>query len=82
MAKIFGNTTATTIPIREGQAPFYVTVTSDTSGVYSADKTYDEIYAAYNDGKHILVKLTSGDCVYDFHLSAVEFECLYFTVIH
>jgi hypothetical protein len=85
MAKIFGNTTATTIPIKEGQAPFYVTVTSDTSGVYSADKTYEEIYAAYQEGKHILVKELSayeGGAAYEYHLSAVEGGYLYFTVIH
>ncbi len=85
MAKIFGNTTATTTPIKEGQAPFYVTVTSDTSGVYSADKTYEEIYAAYQEGKHILVKELSayeGGAAYEYHLSAVEGGYLYFTVIH
>lgn len=85
MAKIFGNTIATTIPIKEGQAPFYVTVRLDSSGVYSADKTYAEIYAAYQEGKHILVKERTrdeGNRTYEYHLSAIDVCMLWFTAIH
>ena len=49
---------------------------------YSADKTYEEILDAHNEGKHILAKLSGGNAVYEYHLSAVEYGYLYFTMIY
>jgi hypothetical protein len=71
---------------------FFVNITKQTTGnsadgittTYTADKTYDEIYAAYQANKHIIAKVTvpnTNGSTGIYHLTAEGFGELYFTVI-
>ena len=69
----------------EEAKPFVVTIVSlNASGgeeIYTADKTYAEITAAVNAGKHCYAKLTNGSSssLVVFTLSAIESDSITFT---
>ena len=44
-----------------GDVAFYVTVTANEDDTYSADKTFDELMEAYNDGKLIYCNIIFAD---------------------
>lgn len=53
------------------KALFVVNITQNSGGTFSADKTFEEITQAYNEGKYSIVANANGSTLYLAHFSPV-----------